>query len=578
MKENIKVMLTTEGTYPHHTGGVSTWCNGLVKNLEQVDYVVYSVIMNPHINQQYELYGSDLVTVPLWGTDEPFEHLKTPFSQVFRARTATTESIISEKFIPVFREIVVDILSEEKNPIQLGDLLLELYHYFRQYDYKETFKSEITWNAFQEIVLQETANKGNKIEQPTVFAIIQSLGWLYRFFTILATPIPKVDVCHSAAAAFSGIPCVLSKLINDTPYLLTEHGVYLREQYLSLGKREYSSYLNTFFIRLIKSIVKLNYAHADQVSPVCFYNTRWEKKFGVMPEKIKVIHNGVDKEYFQAEKKKEKDSKLKVVSVARIDPVKDLVSLIKAAEIVLKSTDNVSFHVYGATTVPEYYDECIDLVKKLKLESNFIFEGHTDDIVKAYASGDVIVLSSITEAFPYSVVEAMMVGKAIVATDVGGVSEALLDHGILVPPRQYDEMAKGITKLLEDEELRISYEEKSKVRALEMFNLDENVNKYYESYIELRDRTQIVNIENEKVKREKLISDKASAMIAIDKFDEVVALLRDVIKKNPTAENVPDMLNTLSYAYYKLGKFDIAAIEKEKAAYIKKLQDEAKSA
>jgi glycosyltransferase involved in cell wall biosynthesis len=85
----------------------------------------------------------------------------------------------------------------------------------------------------------------------------------------------------------------------------------------------------------------------------------------------------------------------------------------------------VRFVVYGSVSVPEYFKVCQSLVRELSLEENFIFAGHVDDIPAAYRSGDVIVLTSITEAFPYSVVEAMMSGKAVVATDVGGIREAL---------------------------------------------------------------------------------------------------------------------------------------------------------
>ncbi|WP_379970522.1 DUF3492 domain-containing protein [Ectobacillus sp. sgz5001026] len=75
---------------------------------------------------------------------------------------------------------------------------------------------------------------------------------------------PENSVSH-ASAAFCGIPCVIAKL---------EHGVYLREQYLSLSKRNLPAFLNTFLIRFIHSITTLNFFYADQVSPVCHYNTK----------------------------------------------------------------------------------------------------------------------------------------------------------------------------------------------------------------------------------------------------------------------------------------------------------------
>ena len=84
MEDKIRVMLTTEGTYPYHQGGVSTWCDQLVHNLTDIEYVVYSIIMNPFVTRKFNLpLTSSLITVPLWGTEEPSEHLTTPFSQVY---------------------------------------------------------------------------------------------------------------------------------------------------------------------------------------------------------------------------------------------------------------------------------------------------------------------------------------------------------------------------------------------------------------------------------------------------------------------------------------------------------------
>jgi glycosyltransferase involved in cell wall biosynthesis len=323
MFDKIKVMLTTEGTYPFHQGGVSTWCNILVQNIRDIDYVVYSIIMNPFVTQKYTLsQNSRLIRVPLWGTEEPSEHLQTPFSQVYLAKRLTEDWIIKRDFIPLFQELIQEILKPIKDPRRLGQVLVELYLYFQEYDYKKSFKAGHTWEVYKQFIREFTGREENKIAQPTVFDLVQSLGWLYRFLNVLNTPLPRVNVAHSAAAAFCGIPCVIAKLKHKTPFLLTEHGVYLREQYLSLSRRGYSSFLNTFFIRMVQSIAGLNYFYADQVSPVCRYNTRWENRFGVPDKNIKVIYNGVNKDVFAPAKESPSNKFPTVVSVARVDPVR----------------------------------------------------------------------------------------------------------------------------------------------------------------------------------------------------------------------------------------------------------------
>lgn len=425
-------MLSTEGTYPFHPGGVSTWCDILINQLTQVDYIVYSVMMNPFVSQTYEMPSSArLLKVPLWGTEEPSEYLDVPFSKVYIAKKRTTDDVVSRKFIPLFRTLISEVLSLEKNPRRLGGALYGMYLYFKEYEYKKSFKSEITWEEYKTLVYAYTSVPENKIDMPSVYDLIQSLGWLYRFMVTLNTPFPKTDATHSAAAAFCGIPCVLAKIENNTPFMLTEHGVYIREQYLSLSKRGYPSFLNTFFIRMINSIISLNYEYADIVAPVCRYNIRWEERFGVERDKINVIYNGVDDKIFAPREVKRKYREPTVVSVARIDPLKDIISLIEAADIVRRQIPNVKVSLYGSVSVEEYYEECRKRVKELNLEETFIFEGHTNNAAEAYNTGDIIALSSISEAFPYSVVEAMMSGKPVVSTDVGGIKEALGDCGIL---------------------------------------------------------------------------------------------------------------------------------------------------
>lgn len=574
MSDKIKVMLTTEGTYPFHQGGVSTWCDILVKNLVDVDFVIYSVIMNPFVTQKFTLPNeTEMIKVPLWGTEEPSEHLDTPFSQVYLSKKRTTEKVIGELFIPLFKELIEEVLAVDKNPVRLGNTLFALNQYFQTYEYKNTFKSEIAWNSFKRIVLEYAAKESNKLATPNVYALIQSLGWIYRFLNILNTPIPDVQVCHSAAAAFCGIPCVLAKIKNKTPYLLTEHGVYIREQYLSLSQRGYSSYLNTFLIRLIHSITALNFHYADQVSPVCEYNTRWEKRFGVDPKNIKVIYNGVDKSIFTPSREISKNKAPTVVSLARIDPIKDILSLIEAAEIVKEKIPDVKFIVYGSVSVPKYFDECKQKVIDLKLSETFIFAGHTNDIASAYKSGDMVALSSISEAFPYSVVEAMMVGKPVIATDVGGIKEAIGECGIVVSPRQPEKMASGIIRLLEDPELRATLGEEGRQRALNYFTIGKVMGHYLKSYINLAAGDKGTRAVPIRINKQKLMVERGYALLSLGHYEEAITQFRMAIKQDSNSAAVPAILLEVAEAYNHMGKYEEAENEMEKAEMISEMME-----
>lgn len=579
MKDKLHVLLTTEGTYPFHQGGVSTWCDHLVKGMDSVNYTIYSVLMDPYITQKFELPESaQLIKMPLWGTEEPSEHLAASFSQTFLSKRRTTTQKITKHFIPLYEELIHEIIQPVKTPDRLAKVLLELHLYFQHYEYKVSFKSEEAWEVYKRIVLDDVSSKDSGFARPDVYSLIQSLGWIYRFLNILNTPLPHVDVTHSSAAAFCGIPCVLAKMKNGTPFMLTEHGVYLREQYLSLAKREYSSFLNTFLMRLVHSVTSLNYAFADQVSPVCHYNTRWEKEFGIPQERIKVIYNGVDQDVF-IQASAGSSPHPTVVSVARIDPIKDIEMLIKAADLVKRHVPNVRFMIYGSVSVQEYYMQCLRLRKQLDLEETVIFAGHTSDMAAAYHSGDIVALTSISEAFPYSVIEAMMSKKAVISTDVGGVKEALGSAGILVPARSHEKMAEEIIRLLQSPELRMTMAEEAHDRARTYFTINRVFDEYYKSYHSLASQTEmaIEQVEKEKIvlqthtntriirmNNQRIWMERGYALKVVGYYGEAIHSFRQAIEDYPNSPAVPCILLEIVESYNHLGQYDLAFNELEK--------------
>jgi len=571
MGDNLKVLLTTEGTYPFHQGGVSTWCDILVHRLKSVDFVVYSVMMNPFVTQKFDLPDSaELIKLPLWGTEEPSEHLHESFSKSYLSIRRTTAKEIEHQFIPLFKQLIHEIIAPKKNPKHLAEILLKLHLYFENYEYKTSFRSQSAWEAYKSIVLEHVANANDQWPRPDIYCLIQSLGWLYRFLNILNTPIPEVDITHASAAAFCALPCVLAKMKNNTPFILTEHGVYLREQYLGLSKNQYSSFLNKFLVRMIHSITTLGYAYADQISPVCDYNTRWETKFGVNRKNIKVIYNGVDPTIFH-ESTPQNSGFPTVVTVARIDPLKDIFTLIKSAAIVKARIPNVRFKIYGSIASQTYYTECLELRKQLELEDTVEFVGHLSNIVEAYKSGDIVAVTSISEAFPYSVVEAMLCGKAVISTDVGGINEAVGDTGILVSPRDFDALADGIVELLTNVKKRNELAQDARERALAQFTIEKVLKQYLDSYLGLAGklpamepiRTAIASLAERRAKQRNL-AERAYAFLTNGLYIDAVRHFKLAVMIDPNLPAVPVLLVETAEAYNQMGMFDQAFLELEK--------------
>lgn len=577
MDEKIKVLLTTEGTYPFHQGGVSTWCDMLIDRMkDDMQFSVYAVMMNPFVTQKFSLpKDSTLIKMPLWGTEDPTEHLDLPFAVVFSARVRTTDKVIKEKFIPLMEEFIEELLALNKDPKRFGSVIAKLYDYFMKYDYVVSVKSRYAWDAYKSKVEEMSSDPDNNIPNPGSYAIVYSMGWLYRFFSVLCTPLPDVDIVHATASAFCSIPGIILKEKYNTPFLLTEHGVYLREQYLFLAKRGYSSFLNMFLIRMIRSVVETGYYYADQVSPVCNYNTRWERRFGVSGEKISVIYNGVEPEKYLSTVISEElgDKPINVVTLARIDPIKDIKGLIEAAEIVIKKHPKTTFEVFGTIAVKDYFDECVALIKEKGMQKKFFLKGHTDDVVAAYGRGDLIALSSISEAFPYTVIEAMMAGRAIVSTDVGGVAEALEGYGRLVPPKNPSRMAEEISFLIENPKTRHELGEQAREKALSQFNVKNFYHAYYRSYVKLAiyaheavyGESGIVYEDIVSHQDAVLIYEKGLALIELGFYDEGIKKLMELVEDHTQSPLVPLVMLDVARGY-RMGNQHKKAREKEDAA------------
>lgn len=492
----ISVLLTTEGTYPHSSGGVSTWCDSLIRNTPEVHYTLVPIMMNPHIELKYEppVNTRRVINVPLWGIEEPAEFLTDiTFAALHIRKRGTTDAMIERGFVPLFRELLDAINGAGQDAAAFGRVLVALEDYFRDHDYNKTFKSRPVWFAFRESMEQysremvrENRFPGSAFQLPSLFDLTESLRWLYRFLIVVNVRVPRTTLTHSTAAAFCGIPCITSKVRHGTPMVLTEHGVYLREQNLFLSRFHRLFFAKQFLLNLITTVSRANYHFADVISPVCYYNTRWEVAQGATRDKIRVIYNGVDPDRF-VPAAREANGQL-VIATARIDPLKDIETFLRMAALVRDTHPRTRFAVHGAAIDRDYLAKCLALRRELALDDAVEMGLEADNVVAAYHAADVVVLTSVSEAFPYSVLEAMSCAKAVVATDVGGVREALEKNGALVPPRDAGALAAEVRRLLDDPALRATLGARARATIIEKFRVDHTIVKYLDLYTELAER------------------------------------------------------------------------------------------
>jgi glycosyltransferase involved in cell wall biosynthesis len=480
--ESLTVCLVTEGSYPHTKGGVSTWCDMLVRGLPEVRFVLLSLVASPSARVVYRLPENvaELITVPLWGTGEVLEIRRDlSLASVIRRKRSAPMAAVRDEFVPVFRRFLRLLWSPQAQPAAVGESLCAMFVYFQQRDFDTTMKSQPAWQCFVEesAAGYRGACQLAGLDQPaTLLDVTDAMRLLYRWLTLLTVPVPSVDVIHSAAAGLCSVPGILARQEHHTAFLLTEHGVYLRERLLALARADGSLFERAFQARFAQRLTEASYYFADRIAPGSNYNHRWELRNGAQPDRIQTIYNGPDPaELTAVVAHRPEGAPPCVVWLGRIDPLKDVETLIRAASIVHGELPHVRFVLYGqAPKGNEWYlQRCESLRDQLGLRHTVIFGGFAASAAAAYNEGDFAVLSSISEGFPYSVVEAMMCGRTVVGTDVGGVGEALEGCGLVVEPRNPQQLADACLTLLRDPPLCRELGQKARAKAIERFSLQQ---------------------------------------------------------------------------------------------------------
>ncbi len=167
-----------------------------------------------------------------------------------------------------------------------------------------------------------------------------------------------------------------------------------------------------------------------------------------------------------------------VLSVGRLVDAKDLPTFLRAARIVINEYPETLFAIIGEG--PEHR-KLESLCRELNLVNNVSFLGAVpfDHVPSYYAACDVFVLSSWSEGFGRVMMEAALAKRPVVATDVGGAREAIVDGetGYIVEVANSEQMADRIKKVLGNPQMARRMGLKGHRRALTMFGVEENVRK-----------------------------------------------------------------------------------------------------
>ena len=206
------------------------------------------------------------------------------------------------------------------------------------------------------------------------------------------------------------------------------------------------------------------------------------KEAGHLPmEKVSVIINGIDTERFASVTGNPVSGRVRIGIIARLDPVKDLGTLLRALQLLFDMGVSADLAIVGDGPERERLEA---LSAELGLGSHVTFHGFQRDTLQRLAEIDIFALSSLREGTSISILEAMAAGRPIVATAVGGNPALIADgvNGLLVPPSDPIAFSQALLKLINHQELRTQMSENNRLKSQQKFSLGAMKEKYEELY------------------------------------------------------------------------------------------------
>jgi len=218
-------------------------------------------------------------------------------------------------------------------------------------------------------------------------------------------------------------------------------------------------------------------------------------KYGCSPLKTKTVYCGVidqeicfeKEEVNEIKKKYDIPSNYKLVGqISIISPLKGLEYFIEMSSRIKQTYPDVKFIIIG-NTANGYEKELKSLVSKLDLDKDIIFTGFQSEVNKFISALDIVVLSSLIEGLPFSIVESLASGKPVVATSVGGTPEVIIDNqtGMLVPPKNSEALAEKVIKLLNHPDEARKFGQNGRQFVLERFDINNHAKNMLGIYNEI---------------------------------------------------------------------------------------------
>lgn len=191
--------------------------------------------------------------------------------------------------------------------------------------------------------------------------------------------------------------------------------------------------------------------------------------------KLKVVSNFALFSKYEILKEDFKGNEFRILSVSRLEPVKNIEGIIRAVHRLKKEQFSIKYTIVGGGSSK---NKLLALIEKLELQNEIDWLGYQENIAPYFFQSDLYILNSFSEGFSNSLLEAMYMAKPSITTNVGAAQELIQDgeNGWIIQVENEDDLFEKIKKCyLLDSYSRTKMGEKAKQTVIEKYSLQSHI-------------------------------------------------------------------------------------------------------
>ena len=293
-RRSSDIVLVTEGTYPHAHGGVSVWCDQLVQGLPDHSFRLVALTAFGYQRPVWDLpsHVQELMTVGLWD--------RRHSAGGSRARSLVTgrrgDSAGAGTTAPLARMLAALLASPGDDVARFG-LFLDQLAGMDSDEAAEQLSFGPLVSAL-DLELARSREHGEATRGARASDLVKVAGMLEHLLRPLTIDPGPAAIYHASSNGLAALVCLVAQRRHGAQFLLTEHGIYLRERYLELRRLTMARPAKAMLVRFHRLVSSTAYAEAETVAPGSVWNQRWEARHGASLHRVRPIYNGIDPSQF----------------------------------------------------------------------------------------------------------------------------------------------------------------------------------------------------------------------------------------------------------------------------------------